>query len=222
LDSLPTHPTFVKSITIGDVFGRLTVIGDPVRANGRWHYPCRCTCGTEKLIRHGNLLGKRYPTRSCGCSSRENALKALTTHSETDTRLYNIWRGICKRCLNTNDSNWKHYGARGIRICEEWASSYEVFALWARANGYHDELTIERVDNDGHYEPANCRWATYREQARNRRNNHILEAFGESKTIAAWVEDMRCQVQYKTLLYRSTQSNWDAERAITTPSIHRA
>lgn len=101
-------------------------------------------------------------------------------------RLYGIWKGIKSRCKNKARNSYKHYGGRGIKVCEEWDKSYAAFERWSLANGYRDDLSIDRIDNDGHYCPENCRWATPAEQSNNTRRNHILEAFGEAHTLAEW------------------------------------
>lgn len=104
----------------------------------------------------------------------------------TDKRLHEIWKGIKSRCGNPARNNYKDYGGRGITICAEWRDSFEAFRDWALANGYRDDLTIDRIDNAGNYCQENCRWATITEQCNNTRRNHIVEAFGESHTLAEW------------------------------------
>lgn len=101
-------------------------------------------------------------------------------------RLYNIWRGIKYRCTDPNCSCYSHYGGRGITMCNEWLQSFDAFRQWSMQNGYSDNLTIDRIDNNGNYCPSNCRWITHSEQQRNRNNNIRIEHDGESKTISEW------------------------------------
>lgn len=116
------------------------------------------------------------------------------------TRLYNIWIRMKQRCFNKNSSDYDRYGGRGIAVCEEWKNCYKEFHDWAIANGYNDELSIDRIDNDGDYEPDNCQWITMAQQARNKRNSHMITHNGETKTLAEWAEDM--DIESSLLRYR--------------------
>ncbi len=155
---------------LGQKYGRLTVIaraGSNRKGNAMWL--CQCSCGNTKEI-VGFSLNK---VQSCGClhteSVVENNRKLKTTHGQKKTRLYNIWRGMKIRCTNEKFRFYRCYGGRGITICDEWMNSFESFRDWALANGYSDELSIDRINNDGNYEPNNCRWVTQSEQNSNRR-----------------------------------------------------
>ncbi len=134
------------------------------------------------------------------------------------TRLYATYRTMIQRCCNENSKAYKDYGGRGISICKEWRKSYNAFIEWSLANGYADDLTIDRKDNDSGYSPANCRWATSIEQSNNKRNNVFVIAWGETKTIALWSRDIRCKIG-AAALYLRLRNGMEPEAAISTPVI---
>lgn len=140
---------------------------------------CECECGEFKELRAITVISGSI--KSCGCLSGEN-------HGETRTRLHRIWGLMKDRCLNENNKNYNRYGGRGISICTEWENSYLSFKEWAINNGYNDELTLDRIDFNGNYEPSNCRWVTIIEQQNNKRNNIYLTHNGETKTLAQWCD----------------------------------
>lgn len=131
-------------------------------------------------------------------------------------RTLGIWMQMRRRCTDQASSSYPRYGGRGITICDEW-QSLNAFRAWALTSGYAEDLTLDRIDNDGNYEPSNCRWATPKEQSNNMCTNVLITAFGETKTRQQWVRDCRCVVSYSALKDRMKVSGWDAETAITTP-----
>lgn len=178
----------IETDYIGMMFGRWTIIGDYIRTSKYGHrkYLCKCSCekGTERYVDIQNL--KSGKSVSCGCLTVEVVKNHFTTHGETKTRLHKIWCNMRSRCNNPNVNCYKNYGGRGIRVCDEWSSSYEAFRNWALSHGYRDNLTIDRIDNDGNYEPSNCRWVDNKTQCNNRRSNVLLEMNGIKKNATEW------------------------------------
>ena len=151
----------------GHRFGRLTVLEEAGRSTcGKIQWRCLCDCGGEIVADGGDI--KRGRTQSCGCLYRETMARGThTTHGGRRTRLWNIWSGMRSRCNNPKTEWYKNYGGRGIHVCKDW-DNFAVFRDWALSHGYTDDLTIDRIDVDGDYEPNNCRWITRADQNRNR------------------------------------------------------
>lgn len=191
-------------------FGRLTAVshaGTDMQRNALWL--CLCDCGNQITVRGSSL--RSGVTLSCGCYK----LDSLKTHGMSKSRLYALWHGMKVRCLNENGEIFDRYGGRGITICPEWENSFEAFRDWAMANGYRDDLTIDRIDTNGPYSPGNCRWATMKEQENNKRNNHLITFEGETHTVTEWAEIKGINRQ---ALYSRLKRGWSIERALFSPS----
>lgn len=135
-------------------------------------------------------------------------------HGGKGTRLWSIYNGMKSRCYNPNVPAYKFYGGRGITICSEWLDSFPNFRDWALANGYSDDLTLDRKDTNGNYSPDNCRWSTKKEQALNTRRNHLVTIGGVTKPLSVWCE--LYSINYKTVRDR-LKRGWDYQSAIIKP-----
>lgn len=181
------------------------------RMNGQL-WKIRCKCGKEFIAQPSDSNGR----------CRECAMKLVglgnTKHGESPkschnaSRLYTIWDNMRSRCNNSNNPKYKDYGGRGISVCKEW-DDYDSFKNWALENGYTDDLSIDRIDVNGNYEPVNCRWITQKKQCRNKRTNHLITYNGETKTIAEWAEETG--IPYHTLKRRINKYNFSPEEALT-------
>lgn len=149
---------------IGCVFGRLTVLS--YAGDGKWN--CACECGGQPAIKRSNLVTGN--STSCGCKRRETTSRLLTTHGKRHVVEYKTWLRMKQRCLNPNNPDFTYYGGRGITVCDRWKHSFEHFLsdVGGRPSPLH---SIDRVDNNGNYEPGNCRWATHTQQMNNTRRN---------------------------------------------------
>lgn len=201
---------------LGNVFGRFTVLGPGPLSGVKTTWRCKCTCGTIKVVATTHLRSGK--TLSCGCLQRERATGVAPVHGESKTPLFRVWSSMLGRCKNAKHRFFSYYGGRGIRICRAWSESYIAFRDWALANGYSRELWLDRRNNDGDYRPSNCRWTTRKESNRNKRNNTLVTAFGETKCVSAWVDDERCVVSYANLFRRLFKAKWPVTKALMTPA----
>lgn len=200
---------------VGKKFGRLTVLEEFKKPEEKYTYfvRCKCDCGNEFVTRKNAV--KRCLTLSCGCLHKERTVQAIKTHGGCKTRLYQCWSHMLRRCKeNAKGKDRKNYYERGIRVCDEW-HSFENFRDWALANGYRDDLTIDRIDNNGNYCPENCRWADAYTQANNKRNIRYITYKGETDSVANMARKYGLTkiALYKRIFLRG----WDVERAIETP-----
>ena len=161
---------------IGQRFGKLTVIGRAENSNtGKTRWLCKCDCGNMKKNSVDSHSLKTGKVKSCGCLYRESNNKNARIHGLTKSRLHLIWSGMKARCNNPKANGYMQYGGKGVTVCDEWTHDFKTFYDWATANGYADNLTIDRIDVNGNYEPSNCRWVSWKVQENNRSNNRIVE-----------------------------------------------
>lgn len=204
---------------IGQRFGRLIIVADAGRVlqpsgQSKKVWECLCDCGKKVIVRQGKLrLGT---TKSCGCFRVDNTTEMRTTHGKHGTTEFNILAGIKQRCLNPNSDAYKHYGGRGITVCDRWLGKdgLENFIsdMGPRPSPEH---TIDREDNSMGYSPDNCRWATAKEQANNTRRNTFIEFDGQTKTLIEWATIYG--IKSSTLCQRLYRSKWTIEKSLTTP-----
>lgn len=170
-------------------FGRWLVLElDIEKSNYKKYWKCVCDCGTHKSVCQQSLVkGKSI---SCGCYQKEIMKKKLTTHNLTGSRLMKIFYNMKTRCYNPKDSRYKDYGGRNIKVCNEWKNNFMEFYKWSLKNGYDENLTIDRIDNNKDYSPTNCRWTTNQEQSNNRRNNIFITINNTKKTLKEWTKFM--------------------------------
>lgn len=195
----------------GQVFGRLTVIeyvGSKGANYGLWK--CKCECGKETISRLDTL--KNGQAKSCGCLTRSGHISV--THGLSNHRLYTIYENMKKRCNDPSHKAYHHYGGRGIKICDEWINSVEAF-IRDMEDTFKEGLTLERIDVNGDYSPENCKWATRIEQGNNRRNNRLIEVFGETMTLAQATR--KYNVSTSNLRYRLDVLKYAPELAVSLP-----
>ena len=194
---------------IGQRYGRLVVAARVPSKHGKTMFECLCDCGNSTVVSSNNL--RRGRVESCGCLLREK----INKHGMARSRIYRIYMAIKGRCTNINSPQYKYYGERGISMCNEWLNSFQTFYDWAMTNGYRDDLTIDRIDNERDYSPDNCRWVTMQEQSENKRSNKTIVFNGKSQTLSQWARELGFPKQ--TLIARITTYKWSIEKALTTP-----
>ncbi len=195
----------------GQTFGRLTVLHEvEPTSHLRRRWQCKCICGQDAVVHQSNLLSGH--TQSCGCLSAETTSKRRRTHGYSGTSIYQIWNGMRERCHNPNHEAWRYYGGKGITVCDRW-TKFEYF-LEDMGERPSVEHSIERRNNKGNYEPANCYWGTQEEQCSNRSSNVHITLNGVTMTAMRWARQLN--INDSTLLWR-IHRGWSDEKTLTTP-----
>lgn len=194
----------------GQRFSRLVVVRPAARdkrGNARWH--CHCDCGGTATVQSGAL--RNGHTKSCGCLHREKSTK----HGKVGHRVYEVWNSMRDRCLNANHPSFACYGGRGINVCERW---HKIENFVADMGDPPDGMSLDRIDNDGNYEPSNCRWATRKQQSRNTRQNVVLVHRGQTLCVTEWAEIIGVP---RETIYTRLRRGWSVARALTKPTHMR-
>jgi len=215
------HPLKNSDIPIGSRFAQWTVIGPFInvkdgRNKSQVYYPCACDCGWEAMVSVRSILSGK--SKSCGCTaSRSTIGETMRTHGMSDTDIYKRWAGMITRCTNPKQCNWKNYGGKGVTVCREWRD-FAKFYEWAMKHGYQPYLELDRINNNGNYEPLNCRFVTGGRNARNKSTSVFVTAYSETKCLEDWFVDPRCVV-CPSSYRRRIRKGWLPEKALTTPRI---
>lgn len=199
----------VKIDLTGKTFGNLTVLRlavDEPRKKKKWL--CQCGCGREIVVSASNL--KSGHSQQCRTCQLKAVQTGNVTHNQSGTKLYRVWNGIKTRCENPNSKSYPEYGGRGITLCPEWHDA-ATFLEWAWANGYHEGLEIDRIDNDRGYSPDNCHWIPRKNNANNKRSSKYVEHGGEKRTVSEWASFFG--VNYKNLC-RNLSKGYSLEEAV--------
>lgn len=186
----------------GERYGKLAVIKMLPNTIGDAKFECKCDCGNKIIVRAPEL--KNNKTKSCGCLLRKSS-------GLSGDRIYREWINIRQRCKNKKHTSYKDYGGRGIEVCDEWDDSFINFYEWAINNGYTDDLSIDRIDVNGNYEPSNCRWVTIKQQNNNKRNTVFITYNGQTKSVSEWSEVTGIST---SVLYRRKKYGWPDESCI--------
>ena len=203
----------------GETINMLTMISNPYPGVGKYNNRAmfQCKCGNTKEILVKSVVYGR--TKSCGCIQLDYARRRSYTHGATYTRLYKIWTNMKTRCYNPNYKDPQYYSDKGIAICDEWVNDFAAFREWSLEHGYADDLTIDRIDGNKGYSADNCRWATPKQQSRNRMSNNLITIGGETRCLIEWCEKLN--LPYATIEMR-IRRGWNKEEAVLTPIRRRA
>lgn len=194
-------------------FGKLVAIKRTNNLNNKTAWECKCECGNTTIVSTSNLT--RNKIKSCGCLKIELLTKRCTKHNQRCTALYEVWKSMKQRCYNSNNYAYHNYGLRGIKVCDNWKNSFINFYEWSINNGYKKGLTIDRINNNGNYEPSNCRWVNRVVQRNNTRFNNYITINNETKTLSEWAKEFGFKPE--TIRNRIVNLKWSPEKALNTP-----
>jgi len=194
----------------GDKYNKLTAIRfDHKTKRSRQFWLFRCDCGNEKVLNVDSV--KINNTKSCGCLLTESVSKRRTTHGMSRTKIYRIWAGMITRCLDENNPSYKNYGGRGITICDRWLGKNGFINFYADMGDCPKGKSLDRINNDKGYYKKNCKWSTKKEQANNRRTNHLIIYNGKTQTLKQWAEELKID---EFLIRSRIKYGWSVERAL--------
>lgn len=195
-----------RNFIVGKKYGMITVLSYDEAKDG---YNCKCDCGNDYFMpfeARGYYIRGR--NKSCGCYS------AMRTHGLSNkSPVWQVWKNMRRRCYDVKNKRFEHYGGRGIVVCDEW-QNFKNFHNWAMNNGYQKGLTLDRIDNDGNYEPNNCRWTDICTQMNNQSKNHKVTYNGETLTLAQWTRKLNFPLN---LIWKRLNRGWSEQEALTTP-----
>jgi hypothetical protein len=201
----------------GQRFERLIVVNLKEKGKSKiWN--CVCDCGNHIIVTTSHLLSGH--TQSCGCKNRDNTINRNIKHGMClkSRRLYGIWHAMKQRCFDKSQRSYPQYGGRGITICNEWLGDIRIFFDWAMSHGYADNLSIDRIDVNGHYCPENCRWVSTGEQARNKTSNIKITFNGTTRVLSDWAKIKGID---KSTLANRIKKGWSIEKALNNPAKHK-
>lgn len=198
---------------VGQQFGRLAVVSRAGKDRwGSYMWLCMCECGTETTVLGYDL--KKNKTKSCGCLRSEGN---NVTHGHTKngkcSKAYHAWSGMIQRCTNINNTEYKNYGNRGIRVCKRWSKFVNFLA--DMGDPQTNKYSLDRIDNNKGYNKLNCRWATHKQQARNKQNNRLITLDNKTQCLSAWAEEVGIA---QSLIWKRLSRGWSSKRALLTPN----
>lgn len=201
----------------GEKFNRLTVREvylHKTETYSKTYALCDCDCGGEARVSISSL--RRGKIKSCGCLQRETASAKFKKHGDSQSPLYRKWASIKTRCYNPSTKDYPNYGARGIKVCDEWLDSFPAFRDWCLENGWKRGLQLDRKDNDGDYSPDNCHFVTVTQNQRNKRTSRYLDHKGKRLTVAGWAEELGIA---HSVLYARLHRGWSIQETLDTPLL---